>query len=396
MTVLRSLSQALRRRTRRLTGSALAALAVAGVTAAAAAAAVAPVNTAAPAITGTATVGSTLTSSTGTWTGDAPIAFTYLWQRCDATPSVCAAITGATAQTYVPEAADVGGRLLVAVTATNATGNVTSFSAATAVIPAPVVPVAPGNTVIPSITGSAVVGSTLTGALGTWTGTAPVTSVQAWQRCDAVGARCAAIAGATALTYLPVAGDVGSTLRLSVTSSNAVSSQTVASAATAAVTAAPVPVPPVITPPRCGGEHGEHGRGRDHGSSSRRASRAACSGHDGRGDDDDDEDDDEDEDDDGGGFGSVGGLGAPLGSRGSGNAGVLNRSANSAIGASGSALGALAGRSAGRSAGSTLSKQQALLVRQRLVRQRLARIAQAKAVLRAARTARGARLAARA
>ncbi len=142
MTAIRSLSQALRRRTRRLTGMALASLAVAGVAAGGAAAAVAPVNTAAPAITGTATVGSTLTSSTGTWTGDAPITSTYLWQRCDATPSVCGAITGATAQTYVPVTADAGGRLLVAVTATNATGSVTSFSAATAVIPAPVVPVA--------------------------------------------------------------------------------------------------------------------------------------------------------------------------------------------------------------------------------------------------------------
>ena len=233
VTAIRSLSQALRRRTRRLTGMALASLAVAGVAAGGAAAAVAPVNTAAPAITGTATVGSTLTSSTGTWTGDAPIAFTYLWQRCDATPSVCGAITGASAQTYVPVTADVGGRLLVAVTATNATGSVTSFSSATAVIPAPVVPVAPGNTVSPSITGSAVVGSTLTGASGTWTGTAPVTSVQSWQRCDAAGANCAAITGATALTYAPVAGDVGSTLRLSVTSSNAVGSQTVASAAAA-------------------------------------------------------------------------------------------------------------------------------------------------------------------
>src|ERR1035437_868029 len=40
-----------------------------------------PSCTVAPAVTGTATVGSTLTSTAGTWTGVATIVNTYQWQR---------------------------------------------------------------------------------------------------------------------------------------------------------------------------------------------------------------------------------------------------------------------------------------------------------------------------
>jgi PKD repeat protein len=41
-----------------------------------------PVNTVAPAITGTPQTGGTLTSTTGTWTGTAPITYGRQWQRC--------------------------------------------------------------------------------------------------------------------------------------------------------------------------------------------------------------------------------------------------------------------------------------------------------------------------
>jgi PKD repeat protein len=43
--------------------------------------------------------------------------------------------------------------------------------------------IAPANTVPPVVTGSAVVGATLTANTGTWTGTTPITHATQWQRC---------------------------------------------------------------------------------------------------------------------------------------------------------------------------------------------------------------------
>src|SRR4051812_16335448 len=78
----------------------------------------APTNTAAPTISGTPTVGQTLTASPGSWTSDTTPTYAYQWQRCDSAGNNCAAVTGATAQTYVVQSADVGKTLRVTVTAT--------------------------------------------------------------------------------------------------------------------------------------------------------------------------------------------------------------------------------------------------------------------------------------
>jgi hypothetical protein len=75
-----------------------------------------PVNTVAPAITGTATTGNTLTCSHGTWTGPADT-YTYQWMR-DGVP-----ITNATAATRVVAGADVGHALKCRVTAFNEDGS---------------------------------------------------------------------------------------------------------------------------------------------------------------------------------------------------------------------------------------------------------------------------------
>ena len=96
----------------------------------------APANTVPPTISGTTTVGSTLTATTGTWTGSPAPTFTYQWKRCDAGGGNCGPIVGATASSYALAAADQGARLVVSVTATNASGSASADSLATAVIAA--------------------------------------------------------------------------------------------------------------------------------------------------------------------------------------------------------------------------------------------------------------------
>ena len=96
----------------------------------------APTNTTPPAISGTPQVGQTLTASQGTFTSDTTPTYGYQWQACDAQGNNCAAITGATSQTYVVKTADVGKTIRVTVTATNSSGSTASTSAQTAVVTA--------------------------------------------------------------------------------------------------------------------------------------------------------------------------------------------------------------------------------------------------------------------
>ncbi len=99
-----------------------------------AASAVLPSATAPPVISGTYQVGSTLTTTNGTWTGTAPITFTYQWQRCDETGAFCSAITGAIASTYTLKQPDAGNTLRVTVQALNIDGPAVSTSVPTPVI----------------------------------------------------------------------------------------------------------------------------------------------------------------------------------------------------------------------------------------------------------------------
>ncbi len=119
----------------------------------------------------------------------------------------------------------------------------------------PFTPVAPGaqpaappvNDLLPSVTvagpagspGTAVTGRVLSGFAGGWNASPPPTLALQWTRCDSSGNSCSVIGGATNPTYLPTVADVGSTLRLQVTGSNASGSVAVSSAPTSVVQPGP-------------------------------------------------------------------------------------------------------------------------------------------------------------
>jgi outer membrane protein assembly factor BamB len=92
----------------------------------------APASIVAPAITGTAAQGQTLTATPGTWTQN-PTSYAYQWLRCAG--GACSAVSGGTSTTYVVSASDVGAALEVRVTAANSVGKSSATSPATGAVP---------------------------------------------------------------------------------------------------------------------------------------------------------------------------------------------------------------------------------------------------------------------
>jgi hypothetical protein len=175
-----------------------------------------PSNTAPPTISGTPRVGETLTAQNGSW-ANAPTAFQYQWQRCNAAGVACANVPGAVERTYLLGTSDRGRTMRVRVTAVNADGAANARSAPTGVVAAST---APQNTARPTVEGAAQVGETLTAEEGQWTN-APTSFAYQWQRCDLDAVSCGSVPGATGKTYGVRTADLGFRLRVVVTARNA-------------------------------------------------------------------------------------------------------------------------------------------------------------------------------
>jgi hypothetical protein len=165
------------------------------------------------------------------------MSFAYRWLRCptdggNPDGSNCAPIGGADDNTYVVRDGDVGLRLRVRVTATNADGSDTAASNPTAIVRGSA---RPRNVEPPTISGSPVLGQTQTGNPGTWSGTQPITFTFQWRTCNSSGGGCSPIAGATGRTYVIRQSDIGRTLRFRVTARNANGTETDTSAPTGVI-----------------------------------------------------------------------------------------------------------------------------------------------------------------
>lgn len=210
-----------------------------------------PSNTVEPRISGTATVGSTLTATSGSWT-NSPTSFAFQWVRCPRsgglpTGADCAAIGGATTSSYVVSTADVDRRLRVRVTAANADGSATAASNATAVI-ANTDSGRPRNVQPPTIAGTPSQGQTLRVQPGTWNGRQPITFTFNWLRCDTAGNNCIVQPGFNDDAYVVREGDVGKTIRARVNARNSRGEASRLTAQTAVVTGPQGP-PGLITLP---------------------------------------------------------------------------------------------------------------------------------------------------
>jgi hypothetical protein len=210
-------------------------------------------NTAEPTISGSTSVGSTLTGSPGSWT-QSPTQLKYNWRRCPPDGGQgagnCEGIIDGPDNTYVLQGGDVGFTIRLQVKAwdgdgdkgvasSNATGQISGQG------------VGPTNTGLPNVTGTADVGQKLTTDDGSWASKYLVDFSEAWLRCDQSGGNCAAN-GATGTQYTVGAADKGATLRSRVTATNPAGSTVVQSNPTGVVpggSSAPPPPPPPASPP---------------------------------------------------------------------------------------------------------------------------------------------------
>lgn len=110
---------------------------------------------------------------------------------------------------------------------------------------------APETSSPPTISGTPIVGKTLTAGNGLWRNS-PTSFTYQWMRCDSKGNNCKSIAGATEKTYVLTSTDVGHTILVLVTAKNADGSQTANSHPTDVVTKAIAPTS--VTPPSITGK----------------------------------------------------------------------------------------------------------------------------------------------
>jgi PKD repeat protein len=130
-----------------------------------------PVNTVLPAISGTAQVGETLTTTDGTWT-NSPSGYAYQWKSAGSN-------VGTDQNTYVPVTGDIGNTITVVVTASNGGGSTPATSDATsAVLPAE--PIA-------NFTGTPLSGTAPLTVAFTYTGTGGTPDDYDWEKNDGGG-----------------------------------------------------------------------------------------------------------------------------------------------------------------------------------------------------------------
>jgi hypothetical protein len=188
-----------------------------------------------PAFSGAAAIGGVIISSAGTWRAYPEPNITYRWKLCDNAGENCNDINGATGPSYRATSSQVGRRLRVRITATNALGSDTTTSSFSGMVQG-----VPVNTTLPNLSGSATSGQSITVNDGSWVSYPDPSYTYQWQRCDAAVKRCSNVSGAQSANYLVSDLDAGNRLRARVTATNTRGFSVVYSDASNLVASAPV------------------------------------------------------------------------------------------------------------------------------------------------------------
>jgi len=172
-----------------------------------------PVIIVAPEVTGELTVGSVLSSTSGGWGGfPQSFTFTYVWKRGTTT-------VGTNSPNYTLVTADIAANMHCEVSAVNSTGSSASPAVSNSVGPVVAAPIVPAISVAPVISGSQLLGGTLTSTTGTWT-QSPTSYAYQWQR-NGIDR-----AGQITNTYVLLEADQDQSIRCMVTATNAAGAST--------------------------------------------------------------------------------------------------------------------------------------------------------------------------
>ena len=178
-----------------------------------------------PVVSGIPRDGETLTATEGTWSGTGPFTYAYAWGRCDRELDECGLIPGASSRTFTIRSQDIGFRLWIRVTASNAVRSAHAFSNVTPVITAR----PPSNVLSPIVEGDARVGAIVVASPGSWLGTVPMTYGYQWQVCDVSETSCSDIEGQAGQVMRVSPAEEGQVIRVIVTATNVAGSASAAS-----------------------------------------------------------------------------------------------------------------------------------------------------------------------
>jgi hypothetical protein len=176
-------------------------------------------NTALPVVSGAWTEGTTISTTTGSWSATGT--FTYQWQS-SSDNSTWADISGATSSTFVLTSSEASKYVRVQIVNTTSSGAGIAQSASRSKVGAPF------NTALPAISGTLKIGSTQTVSTGTWSNTPTSYSYQ-WQK-SSDGISWINLSGETANTYVPTFDVANLQIRVNVGGVNTVDTATVTSA----------------------------------------------------------------------------------------------------------------------------------------------------------------------